>query len=98
MEDKEACTIVITQNPINNEVQVNAPMKYKELCYDILTDAKKVIDKTGTEYFRPNQLQLVIRMTMAGRVDVIAPLPIQERCHILLKAARHIIEQFEYAT
>jgi hypothetical protein len=90
----EACRIVITQEPAGL-VNVSAPMKYKALCFDILRDAKRVIELTpDVDFFSPGKT-LIITMNMTGLVDVAAPLPDRSWCEIALKAARLIIEQFD---
>lgn len=76
-------------------MNVSAPMKYKALCYDILRDAKRVIELTpDVNFFNPGRT-LVITMNMTGLVDVAAPLPKREWCEMALKAARLVIEEFD---
>lgn len=90
----EACRIIITEEA-SGLVNVSAPMQYKELCYNILADAKKVIDYTPPEVFFNPGRTLIIAMNMTGLVDVAAPLPPRDWCYITLTKARTIIEQFE---
>lgn len=92
---EEVCHIIIATDLKTNVVNVSAPMKHKELCYDILSDAKLVIQRSEAKYFFPQQKTLKIEMNIAGVVDVISPLPPKEYCMFLLKAAQTIIEQFE---
>lgn len=99
MSDVEACRIVILlKSP--GVVDVAAPMKYKQLCYDILEDARFVIESTKSELFTSMldvNARLVIVMSMAGRVDVGAPLPTRELCYRMLKDAKLVIERFNDA-
>jgi hypothetical protein len=92
----EACRIVIAETK-PGVVDVGAPMKHKDLCYDILDDAKRVIELTHDQHFdaKPNVLTIV--MGMSGLVDVAAPLPPREKCYAWLKQARGIIERFDDA-
>lgn len=92
---KEACRIIITQEILSRVVNVSAPMKYKELCYNILKDAAFVIDHSPANYFIGNNHTLLITMNMAGIVEVSAPMPPKDYCHLLLKAAKKVIEEFE---
>lgn len=90
----EACKIVITQEA-SGLVNVTAPMKYKELCYNILDDAKIVVNTSSPfDFFSPSRT-LLITMNMTGLVDVAAPMPPKEWCLMVLKAAKKIIEEFE---
>lgn len=90
----EACKIIITQE-LNGMVNASAPMKYKELCYNILDDAKIVINTSSPfDFFSPSKT-LVITMNMSGLVDIAAPMPNKEWCLMMLKAARKIIEEFD---
>lgn len=96
--ESEACRIVILYlGP--GQVDVAAPMKYKPLCYDILRDARAVIERTPSECFRPLDIlsgaRIVVVMSMAGRVDVAAPLPNRELCCEMLKLAKTIIERYD---
>lgn len=90
----EAARIVMTLND-KNEIDVGAPMKHKPLCYEILEDARKVIDKTESRHFRSEVRTLAIVMGMSGVVDVAAPMPPYLRCMKMLEAAKHIIERFD---
>lgn len=92
----EACRIIITQEA-SGLLNVSAPMKYKELCYDILDDAKRVIELTPEpHFFAPMAVPtLLITMNTSGLVDVQAPLPKRAWCEIALKGARRIIEEFD---
>lgn len=90
----EACRIAI-QLVGPRQVNVGAPMKHKPLCYDILRDAKKVIDATPDSAFRDNVGVITIVMDMTGRVDVGAPLPNRELCAIMLTDAKSVIERYD---
>lgn len=94
----EACRLIITQEA-NGLINVSAPMKYKPLCYDILKDARYVIEHAAPHCFSalPGLMgrTLIITMDMTGRVDVAAPLPLREWCLEALKHAQTVIEQFE---
>lgn len=96
----EACKIVIFVNA-SNDVDVAAPMKHKELCYDILHDAKTVIEATPDNMFLPFVIgpgaKIVISMGMDGVVDVGAPLPNREFSLLLLTLARQVVERFDDA-
>ena len=91
---QEACRIIITQER-KGLFNVSAPMKYKELCYDILKGAEFVIERTGAQHFFNPGRTLLITMDMTGTVDVAAPLPPLEWCLFALRSARQIIEQFD---
>ena len=96
----ELCHIIITEEPISQRhpkglLNVSAPMKYKELCYEILGDALHVIDQTSeAAIFNPSRT-LVIQMQKSGMVDVQAPLPPRHWCEMVLKQAHKIIDQFD---
>lgn len=93
----EACRIFIQAYPADvGGVGVSAPMKHKDLCYDILRDARIVINSTPDFMFRvpANLPKLVAVMNMSGTVDVIAPLPPKEICFKMLDAARKVIEAY----
>jgi hypothetical protein len=90
----EACRIIITQEK-SGVFSVSAPMSYKELCYDILADAKTVIDyERNPVFFSPGRT-LIVTMNMDGRVDVAAPAPSKEWCYMALSAARRVIEEYD---
>lgn len=76
-------------------IDVGAPMKHKEICYDILRDAAKVIDATAEQHFRLGVRTLTLVMGMSGTVDVAAPLPPRVLCAKMLEVAKHIIERFD---
>lgn len=90
----EACRIIITQET-SGLVNVTAPMSYKELCYDILADAKRVIDCTPDVDVFGCGRTLLITMNMSGLVDVQAPLPPRDWCDMILGAARKVIEEYD---
>lgn len=90
----EACRVIITQE-WNGLFNVSAPMQYKPLCYEILCDAKKVLDLTTDIHFTNPGRTLLITMNMSGLVDVAAPMPPKEWCLQALNTARNIIEQFD---
>jgi hypothetical protein len=89
----EACRIGI-HCTAPGVVDVGAPMKYKEVCYDMLRDARFVIERTGDEHFFPGVSTLTIVMDMSGRVDVGAPLPERHLAYLWLEKARDVIERF----
>ena len=95
----EACQIVLlSREP--GVVDVGAPMKYKQLCYDILKDAAAVIGRTPDLLFREEWTvgaRIVITMSMAGVVDVAAPLPNRELCEKMLRLGRVVIERYDEA-
>lgn len=96
----ETCRVIITEEPPSLRyphglVNVSAPMKYKELCYDILDDARRVIDCTPEHAFTNPGKTLLITMNNTGMVDVQAPLPSRHWCEHVLKTARTIIEEFD---
>lgn len=96
----EACRIVILlRNP--GVVDVAAPMKHKQVCYDMLYDARRVMERTPDSVFRSmpvaEGVRIVIVMSMAGVVDVSAPLPHRELCYKMLADARVVIERFNDA-
>lgn len=90
----EACRVVILQRA-DGAVDVAAPMKHKELCYDILADARTVIERTGEECFSVLSKRVVCVMQMSGLVDVGAPLPSRELCYHMLAQARDVIERYD---
>lgn len=89
----EACRIVIHQIA-PGQYDVGAPMKYKEVCYDMLRDAAVVIERQPSHVFNPNVITLIITMSMAGVVDVSAPLPPIGKCSEMLVKAKDLIERF----
>ena len=89
----EACRIgIYCANP--NVVDVGAPMKHKDLCYDMLRDARAVIERTSDEHFDARVKSITIVMDMTGRVDVGAPLPERHLAYLWLEKAREVIERF----
>lgn len=98
--EPEACRIVILLKA-PGIVDVAAPMQYKPLCYDILRDAKTVIESTRSELFTDildKDARIVIVMSMSGRVDVAAPLPSRDLCYKMLKDAKAVIERYNDET
>lgn len=90
----EACRVIIAQEA-SGLVNVSAPMAYKALCYEILKDARRVIELTSDfDFFNPGRT-LIITMNMTGLVDVAAPMPPREWCYAVLKQVRKIIEEFD---
>lgn len=75
-------------------VDVGAPMKYKEVCYDMLKEARAVIERTEDQHFKPGINTMTIVMDMTGRVDVGAPLPERHFAYQWLALARDVIERF----
>jgi hypothetical protein len=90
----EACRVVMTLTDAG-VIDVGAPMKHKEICYEILADAARVIDATQEQHFRLGQRTLTLVMGMSGTVDVAAPLPPRVLCAKMLEVAKHIIERFD---
>lgn len=93
----EACRIIITQEP-SGLINVSAPMKHKELCYEMLEDAITVINYAPEKAFiQPDSKYrtLIITMQMSGLVDVSAPMPNKEICLMLIDEAFPVIEEFE---
>jgi hypothetical protein len=94
MRDDEACRIVILlRGP--GVVDVAAPMKHKPLCYDLLRDARTVIERTPAHLFRVGIDRIIVVMDMSGTVDVAAPLPNRDLCYQMLRDARNLIERYE---
>lgn len=93
----EACRIVILLRA-PGVVDVAAPMKHKDLCYNLLRDAAVVMKRTPDHLFRVGIERVVIVMSMAGVVDVAAPLPSRELCAAMLKLGRDVIERYDDAT
>lgn len=92
----EACRIGVIMHA-DGKVDVGAPMQHKQLCYDILKDARKVMARTHDRHFRMGVREFAVVMDMAGRVDVSAPLPIRELAYLMLDRARDVIEQYNDA-
>lgn len=92
----EACRIVILETA-PNVFDVGAPMKHKDICYDILEDASYVIARSHDSCFHPAQNCLTIVMDMTGRVDVAAPLPPREKCEVMLASAVNTIARYDDA-
>jgi len=93
----EACRIGIHyKSP--GVVDVGAPMKHKELCYEMLEEAAAVIERTEAQHFKPGLNTMTIVMNMTGRVDVAAPLPERHLAAQWLALARNVIERFDDAS
>ena len=90
----DACFVIITQED-TGLVNVSAPMQYKALVYEILRDARTVIERTPPVKCFGLTRSLVIVMRMDGRVDVQAPIPEPSWCYQMLDAARLIVEEFD---
>jgi len=89
----EACRIgIVLRAP--GVVDVGAPMAHKPLCYEILADARKVIEASPDSVFHPSVKQVTIVMDMTGRVDVGAPLPPRQLAVRMLADAKDVIERF----
>lgn len=89
----EACRIgIVLRAP--GVVDVGAPMKHKPLCYEILADARKVIEASPDSAFHPGIKQIGIVMDMTGRVDVAAPLPPRQLAVRMLSDAKDVIERY----
>lgn len=92
---REACRIVVMLTP-ENTVHVQAPMRHKDLCYQILADARTIVARTPINVFFANVRHLSIVMWMDGTVDVAAPLPVsRELCYQLIRDAKIIVEKYE---
>ena len=89
----EACRIGILFR-VPGVVDVGAPMKHKALCYEILRDARTVIERTGDEAFHDGVKAITLVMDMSGLVDVAAPLPNRWLCYRMLADARDVIERY----
>lgn len=93
----EACRIVIRRRAFDAPLEVAAPMKHKELCYDMIKDAEKVIARSGAHCFQSiivKEAMLVLVLRMSGRVDVAAPMPNRELSQAILQQAKIIIERY----
>ena len=95
-QTQEACRIGIHWIA-QGIVDVGAPMKHKQLCYDMLRDAAKVIERTPEHFFRLGIVKMAIVMDMTGRVDVSAPLPLRPLALAWLKEAKKVIERYNDA-
>lgn len=92
----EACRIgILLRAP--GVVDVGAPMKYKELCYEILKDARRVMERTDESAFQPGVQHITLVMDMTGRVDVAAPLPPRLLAYRMLTDAKDVIERYNDA-
>ena len=89
----EACRIGIVLKG-HGVVDVGAPMKHKDLCYDILRDARAVMERTPDFAFRMGISTITLVMDMSGTVDVAAPLPPRELAYRMLALAKDVIERF----
>ena len=89
----EACRIGI-HHIGGGVVDVGAPMKHKDLCYEILRDARNVLEGTPDVAFQAGINTIQIVMDMSGRVDVGAPLPTRATAYLWLSKAKDVIERF----
>lgn len=90
----EACRIgILLRAP--GVVDVGAPMKHKPLCYEMLADARQVLERTPDEAFKLGVAVVTVVMDMSGRVDVAAPLPPREMAYRMLADARDVIERYD---
>jgi hypothetical protein len=89
----ELCRIGLTLTPTNT-VDVGAPMKHKQVCYEMLRAAKAVITRTPDSEFSIRQRSFAIVMCKTGTVDVSAPLPHRELALLMLDRAREVVERF----
>lgn len=89
----EACRIGIHLKA-PGVVDVGAPMKHKDLCYEMLRDARTVMDATPDHAFQRGVTAVVIVLDMTGRVDIGAPLPPRGLAEQSLVLARDIIERY----
>lgn len=92
-DPRELCRIGIHLND-QNKVDVGAPMKYKEICYEMLDAAAFIVERTPDRAFDPRVRTLTIVMGQSGQIDVAAPLPSRERTADLLRLGREVIERF----
>jgi hypothetical protein len=92
----EACRIGIHYRA-PGVVDVGAPMKHKSLCYEILIDARTVLESIEDQHFKPGVTSMTIVMDMTGSVDVAAPLPPRGYAYEWLKLAREVIERYDDA-
>ena len=92
----EACRIGLVEIA-PRMYDVGAPMKHKELCYEMLRDAAAVIRMTDDSFIRSDAKALTLVMDMSGTVDVSAPLPPREKCEDMLNSARATIERYDDA-
>lgn len=90
----EACRIELRWNSAG-AVDVSAPMRYKQLCYEILGQARAVLNATPDGLFWLGWREFAIVMDMRGRVDISAPLPPRELALAMLDRARTTIDQYE---
>lgn len=92
----EACRIgILLRAP--GVVDVGAPMQHKALCYDMLRDARKVMQGTPEQAFQSGVKHITLVMDMTGRVDVAAPLPPRLLAYRLLADAKDVIERYDDA-
>jgi len=90
----EACRIIITEE-LTGLMNVSAPMKYKELCNDILDDALFIVLREPKETFFAPGKSMVITMNMSGMVDLQAPLPDRAWCEKAIKESKQIIKEYQ---
>lgn len=90
----EACRIGI-HHLGGDAVDVGAPMKHKPLCYEILRDARAVLEGIDDHHFKPGLNTMTIVMDMSGRVDVAAPLPPRPLAYQWIALARDVIERYD---
>jgi hypothetical protein len=69
-------------------------MKHKPLCYEILADARGIMERTHDSAFHEGINSITIVMDMTGRVDVAAPLPPRASAYLWLEKAKQIIIRF----
>jgi hypothetical protein len=69
-------------------------MRHKSLCYDILRDARTVLESIEDQHFKVGINTLTIVMDMSGRVDLAAPLPTRPLAYQWLALARDVIERY----
>jgi hypothetical protein len=92
----EACRIGIHYRA-QGVVDVGAPMKHKELCYDILRDARTVLEALPDQHFGFALSSMTIVMNMSGTVDVAAPFPPRQIAYQWLNLAKSVIERYDDA-
>lgn len=75
---------------------IAAPMAEKDMCYEVLREAKRCIQRQGPQHFDPRQRRIQVTMDDAtGHVTVSAPLPPIEKCELMFVAACRAIERSE---
>lgn len=91
----EACRIgILRKGP--GVFDVGAPMKHKQLCYEILRDAAVAAAATEPQHTQHGLTQWSIVMDMTGRVDISAPVPADYP--VWIAEARNVVERYDDAS